>query len=165
MAPGSWPKGAFIAAGIALIVAPWLGWAIHLPTFGWMVVILFYTLFTIPVLILGYVIQVVLGSLGFFGRRPIFAALAQSWRPLTAAWVSSIAIIVVGFTLVDGGDTGGAGSTAMRWFGLMDDRAASGVSSVIMLGAIALWLAGWLWLVVEWIVALVVRRRSVRAAA
>ncbi len=80
---------------------------------------------------------------------------------MAAAWVTSIAVVLAAFFLVDGGDTTW-GWTFMVMFGLDGDSGAGDVSTTLFEVTAAGWLLGWVWLVVEWIVALVARRRIAR---
>jgi hypothetical protein len=69
----------------------------------------------------------------------------------------------------DGGDAY-FGSTFQVWLGAYGPNAdavhaaTDGLNSVVATAAAALWLAAFAWLVVEWIVALVRRRRLARPA-
>ncbi|MBD7956502.1 hypothetical protein H9651_02490 [Microbacterium sp. Sa4CUA7] len=148
--------------GTALIVLPLVALALKLASAGWMVVAI---IWTAPVWLVGYALQIAVAASGYLGGRGALREGTGARRALIAAWATSIAVVLVGFFLVDGGDSGDWGSTFMLAAGLAGDRAASDVSSAVCVVAASVWLAGWMWLVVEWVVALVRRRRAARLVA
>ncbi len=148
--------------GIALVVLPLVALALKLASAGWMVVAI---IWTAPVWLIGYGLQVAVAASGYLGGRAALREGTGARRALIAAWATSIAVVLVGIFLVDGGDSGDWGSTFMLAAGLAGDGDAADVSSGIFVIAASVWIAGWLWLVVEWVVALVRRRRAARVPA
>ncbi|WP_053385355.1 hypothetical protein [Leucobacter celer] len=151
--------------GVALIVVPLLAWALKSFSTGWMVVIII--LGPILVLLAGYALQIVIAAQGFFSKRELFGAARL--RATIAAWLTSLGVLVLGVFMPDGGDAY-FGSTFQVWLGAYGPNAdavhaaTDGLNSVVATAAAALWLAAFAWLVVEWIVALVRRRRLARPA-
>jgi len=148
--------------GLALLILPALALLLKLGSLGWMVFALFVTA---PLWILGYAVQVAVAISGYFSTRGALRDGPAATRGLVYSWATSIAVVCVGFFLVDGGDSGDWGSTFMLWTGLAGDSGAADVSTAIFMLAVFVWLVTWVCLVVEWILALVRRRRASRAAA
>lgn len=148
-------------AGLALILFPLFGLALKFVYPGWMLVL---AVWSSPVLLAGYIVQIVIAVHGLLRSRGVLRRESAGRRGVIAAWVTSIGILGVGFLLVDGGDDGRWGSAFTELFGLSMTTQGDDVSTVLCLLAGFLWLAGWLWLVVEWIVQLVVARRARPAA-
>ncbi len=157
-------RALFLAVAIVLIAAPWVAWGLKLFSFGWITIALVWTVVPILLLIGGYVVQLVIAIQGFLGRRPAFAFVPGDWRGVAAALATSFGVLLTGFTLVDGGDVSW-GSTLMYAFGAASDPAAADVSNGLGVLGIVLWIGGWIWLAVEWIVALAARGRASRATA
>lgn len=147
---------AALAAGMALILLPLVGLFFKVFWPGWY---LFFLLFTSPVLLIGYALQVVIAATGFLTPRAVFRTSPARPRALIAAWVGAIGIAVTGLFFVDGGDTT-YGSAFMYLIGADGDAGVSAVSTLVAFIAGAAWIGGWVWLVVEWIIALVRRRRT-----
>lgn len=147
---------ALAAAAIALIVLPLVGLAIKLAWPGWM---LFFVMMVSPVLLIGYVVQVIIAITGFLTRRAVFRTSAGRTRALTAAWLTSVGIVVTAFFFVDGGDTEW-GSAFMYTVGGASSSELGNVSSAVSYVFGIVWIGGWVWLLVEWISALMVRRRA-----
>lgn len=147
---------ALAAAAIALIVLPLVGLAIKLAWPGWM---LFFVMMVSPMLLLGYVVQVIIAITGFLTRRAVFRTSAGRTRALTAAWLTAVGIVVTAFFFVDGGDTDW-GSAFMYTVGAASSSGLGSVSSAISVIAGIVWVGGWVWLLVEWISALMARRRA-----
>ena len=141
---------------IAMIVLPLVALAIKLTWVGWMV---FFLLFASPLLVIGYVMQVIIAATGFLGRRAAFRTSAGRARAVTAAWLTSGAAVVTAFFFVDGGDMSW-GSAFMYVVGGESDSALGSLSSAVALVSAIVWIGGWCWLLAEWIVALAARRRS-----
>lgn len=148
-------------AGIALIAVPIIAVAVKLAWPGWLLVII---LFVSPALLLGYALQVVVAATGFLSRRAVLRTSPARRRALIAAWLSAVGFLVGAFFLVDGGDQDW-GSPFMYVIGSASDDAVADVSSAISTVAGVAWLGGWLWLVIEWIAALVRRRAAQRSPA
>lgn len=147
---------ALAAAAIALIVLPLVGLAIKLAWPGWM---LFFVMMVLPALLIGYVVQVIIAITGFLTRRAVFRTSAGRMRALTAAWLTSVGIVVTAFFFVDGGDTEW-GSAFMYTVGGASSSELGNVSSAVSYVFGIVWIGGWVWLLVEWISALMVRRRA-----
>ena len=145
--------------GLALIIVPLLALAVKVASFGWFMVIALWPLY-IPVLLLGgWVMQIIIASTGFFGRRALLAGRRGATRAIIAAWVTSAGVLLVALFLVDGGDSSW-GSTFMYWTGTASDTGVSAISEVLCGIAMIPWIGGWLWLLVEWIAAHVQRSRA-----
>ncbi|MFV0435536.1 MAG: hypothetical protein ACK5LO_16370 [Leucobacter sp.] len=153
------------ATGVLLIAAPLIAVVLKLFSFGWLMVILIMG----PVLLLlaGYVVQVVIAAQGFLSRRALFGeprGRART-RALIAAWLTSIGVMLAAIFAPDGGDSG-YGSTLQVWMGVYGPNAdavhsATDALNDALFSVTALaWLAGFVWLFVEWIIALVRRRRE-----
>lgn len=147
---------ALATAAVALIVLPLVGLAIKLAWPGWM---LFFVLMVSPVLLIGYVVQVIIAITGFLTRRAVFRTSAGRTRALTAAWLTSVGIAVTAFFFVDGGDADW-GSAFMYTVGGASNSELGNVSGAVSYVSGAVWVGAWAWLVVEWIVALMARRRA-----
>ena len=100
--------------GIALIVLPLLALLLKLPSFGWLMVILMFG--PVILLILGYALQIVIAAQGFLSSRAVFAKGPARKRATVAAWLTSVAVVVLGVFMPDGGDSG-YGSTLQVWLG------------------------------------------------
>jgi len=148
-----------VGAGLALVIAPVLAVLLKGSVYpGWMMFILFFS--AVP-LLLGYALQIVVASNGMFRARGVFTFMPGARRGLAAAWITSIGVLLAAFFLVDGGDDGTYGSAFTVLVGTSSTPEGEQLSTVFMLISAFLWLAGWLWLVVEWIVQLVRARRAV----
>lgn len=79
--------------GIALIVLPLLALGLKMFSFGWYMVMLMFG----PglVLIIGYALQLVIAIHGFLSRRSPILTTAVRGRATAAAWVTSIAVVVL----------------------------------------------------------------------
>lgn len=155
-------SGSAVAAGIALILAPILALVVKAAVFpGWM--LFFIVMASIP-LLLGYALQVVVAANGMLRTRGVFQTMPGRQRGILAAWITSIGILLVGIFLVDGGDDGTYGSAFTVLLGTSSTPGGEQLSTLLMLASALLWIGGWLWLVVEWIVLLAQRRSAARAA-
>ncbi len=147
-------------AGLALIALPLLATLVRLAWPGWYLVII---LMISPVLIIGYILQVVIAANGFLSARGVLRAASVRRRALIAAWLSAAGCLVTSFFFVDGGDSDW-GSAFMHVIGAASDDAMGNVSAVVSLLAGIAWIGGWLWLLVEWITALVRARKASKLA-
>ncbi len=147
---------ALAAAAIALIVLPLVGLAIKVAWPGWM---LLFVMMVSPVLLIGYVMQIIIAITGFLTRRAVFRTSAGRTRALTAAWLTAVGIVVTAFFFVDGGDTEW-GSAFMYTVGGASSSELGNVSSAVSYVFGIVWVGGWIWLLVEWIIALMARRRA-----
>ncbi|MFT4231968.1 MAG: hypothetical protein QM606_04215 [Leucobacter sp.] len=152
--------------GIVLIVAPLLAMGLKLVSFGWtMVFLLFFG--PILVLIAGYAMQIVIAVQGFLSTRALFGAARV--RATIAAWLTSLGAIVLGVFMMDGGDSD-YGSTFQVWLGAYGPNgdavhaSTDGLTSTVGMVSGLVWAAGFVWLTVEWMVALSRRRRARLAA-
>lgn len=147
---------AAVLAGLALILFPLLALAAKLVFPGWMLVLAIWSSW---MLLPGYIVQIVVAANGLLRRNGVLRRAARGWRAIIAAWVTSIGILGVGSFLIDGGDDGRAESAMTVVFGLTGSVQAGDVSMILALISGFLWLAGWVWLVVEWIIQLVLARQ------
>lgn len=155
-------RSASTAAGLALIIAPPVAVIVKMFVYpGWMMLIILMT--SIP-LILGYALQVVIAARSMLRPNGVFSTAAGAQRGIIAAWVTSVAVILVACLLVDGGDDGTYGSAFTAITGTSSTAAGETLSTTLMLVSAAIWLASWIWLVVEWIVLGVRARRDARVA-
>lgn len=155
-------RAAAVAAGIALIVAPVAAVVLKGSIFpGWM---MFVAMMFSPVLLLGWVLQIVIAVNAFLRARGVFRRSPGGRRALIAAWLTSVGVFAVAFFLVDGGDDGTYGSAFTELIGRSSTPDGESLSTVFMLICAFGWLAGWLWLVVEWIVQLVRARGQTTAS-
>ncbi|MHA3723424.1 hypothetical protein ACXR2T_06050 [Leucobacter sp. HY1910] len=147
------------AAGLALIIAPVLGLAIKVFAFpGWMLIVFFFALLPLA---LGYALQCVIAGTGMLRQRGVLGAgTSGAARGRVAAWITSIAFVLSACSLVDGGDGGDYGSVVTFALGMSSTPQGEQLSTVLLFIAATVWLASWVWLVTEWIVALVRRRRA-----
>lgn len=149
-------------AGLGLIVFPLLALAVKFLAYpGWMLVIfIFYS----PVFLIGYATQIVVAANGLLRRRGVLRTGSAQWRPTAAAWLTSVGVVGAAFFLVDGGDDGRYGSVFTELIGTSSTAAGESVTMGLFLVCALLWIGGWIWLVVEWIVQLVLARRARRQA-
>lgn len=146
--------------GIALIVLPLVALGLKMFSFGWyMVFMLFGPIF---VMAGAYVVQVILAVQCYLVKTDLLGAARK--RATIAAWLSSIAFVVAGITMPDGGDTG-YGSTLQVWLGSYGPNAeaihAATDTLTYVLAVIAgiAWIGGFVWLMIEWIGAHARRRK------
>lgn len=155
-------RGAAIAAGLALIVLPLAAVVLKLAVFpGWMMVI---AIWSSPLLLIGYALQIVIAANALLRSRGVFRTMDGGRRGVIAAWLTSVGVLATVFFLVDGGDDGTWGSAFTELIGLSSTSEGESLSGPFFLLSAVVWLAAWLWLVVEWIVQLV-RARAQRSAA
>jgi len=156
-----------LVTGLALIVLPILAVILKFFSFGWMMFFVIYG--PIVLMVGGYILQVVIAAQGFLARRPLWTGGART-RAVIAAWSTSVAVVLVGIFMPDGGDTG-YGSTFQVWLGAysggphveaMHD-ATDGLSAAISYAAGVVWVLAFFWLVIEWIIGLTVRSRRSRS--
>lgn len=154
-----------ITTGIALLVLPLFALGLKSFSFGWMMVILMFG--PILLLLIGYALQVVIAVQGFFLPRGAFAVARGRQRGVLAAWLSGVGLMLVAIFMPDGGDTG-YGSTLQVWLGAytLEDPTAMHEATDTLTGLLAMvaavvWVGAYLWLFVEWIIALSQRRRAV----
>ncbi len=147
--------------GVLLIVAPLLGLALKMFSFGWM---MFFVIFgPIFIMVAGYVVQVIIAAQGFLSKKNLFGAGLR--RAVIAALTTSIGIVLLGIFMQDGGDSG-YGSTLQVWLGSYGEHAdavhaaTDGLTNVVSIVAAIAWVGGFLWLFAEWLFALGRRRRA-----
>lgn len=163
------PSPLSVLTGIALIVLPLVAWGFKFFSFGWMMFIVIFG--PILVLILGYALQIVIAVQGFLIKGALFGGTgdAGGLRARIAAWASSIAFVLLGIFMPDGGDMY-FGSTFQVWLGAYGPNAdavhaaTDGLTGIVAFFAAVVWLAAFVWLAVEWILALSARRRARLAA-
>ena len=144
------------ATGVAIIVLPLVALAVKFITPGWMLVIFFYAGILLGA---GYVFLVVMAATGFFGRRAAFAFVSPT-RARVAGLGHGIALGLFTFFLVDGGDNGDWSSPFITVLGL-DRDAFSDLTGGLAGVAFFLAIGCYAWFIVEWALALRVKRRLV----
>lgn len=147
--------------GVALIVAPLVGLLLKFFSFGWMVVFMLFG--PIFVMASGYIIQIIIAAQGFLSSNSLFDEKRLK-RATIAAQATIAGILVLGFTMPDGGDND-RGSTLQVMFGAYGPNAQSvlaatdWLTNLLALVAAIAWIVGWCWLAVEWIGAFADRRK------
>lgn len=153
-----------IVVGIVTIVAPIVAVLAKLPSFGWLmlIVIVWGFLVWIP----GYAVLIIAVARGMLRSRGAMRVGARRTRSIIWALLTSIGIVVLGLTLVDGGDTReSVQSTLTIMLGSpTSPSAAHALSETIGWVAAVAWLTGYVGLIVEWIVAAEIARRAQPAA-
>lgn len=144
--------------GIVLIVAPLLALVVKLFSFGWLMVILLMLIIPIPLMVLGYGLQLVIAIGSLLRPSGALRNAPNVSRAVAAAWLTSIGVVLTALFVYDGGDQT-AGSTFTLLLGMASDGQAEAISGVVTLVTGAAWVGGWVWLVVEWIIAIRWRRR------
>jgi hypothetical protein len=154
--PSTGRDAALTFAGWIVIIAPLLAIALKLPTGGWLLVGM---VFTFPVWLLGYA-AVITAAVSMLRGRGALRASRQRKRAITWAWLTSVGVMLAGFTVVDGGDTArSVASTLALVTGQTGvDSPVNDVSNGIALVAAIAWIVGWLALVIEWMIAMARRR-------
>lgn len=151
-------------AGIALIVAPLIALGLKFFSFGWMMVMLMFG--PVFVLLAGYIFQIVIAAQGYLMPRSPVRVTSVRRRAVTAAWLTSAGIMLLGIFMPDGGDSG-YGSTLQVWLGAYSygdgvdamHAATDGLNDILALVAALLWLGGYVWMIVEWAIGIAQRRR------
>lgn len=163
-APRPAPDLVLMIVGGLTIAAPIMGWLAKLPTGGWLMVAL---IWAAPLWLGGYVALVLAVSLGMLRRRAPLRAGPARVRSIIWAMLTSVGIVVLGFTLIDGGDTRESiQSTLTASLGSPESGSpAHAVSEAIAWVAAAAWLAGYAGLVIEWIVGSALARRPAERVA
>lgn len=147
------------ATGITLVVTPLMGAALKMLTAGWTLVFLMFG--PVVVLFAGYVVQIVIASQGFLASSDLFGVARP--RATAAAWITSVAVVGVGVCFPDGTDAG-YGSTFQKWLGAYGPNAqvvhaaTDAWSDWVGIVFAAVWVISYIWLFVEWILALRVRK-------
>lgn len=149
------------AAGLALILLPLLALVVKGLAPGWMLVII---IWSSPLLLLGYALQIVVSAHGLLRERGVLRRPGAGKRGVIAAWTTSVAVVSAAFFLIDGGDDGRSGSPFTMLFGL-ESTAASDLSMIAFTVSAIIWVAAWLWLVLEWITQLIQASRERKANA
>lgn len=150
--------GALAAAGWVAIVAPLLAVALKLPSFGWLMVVV---VWTFPIWVLGYVLLVVVVSLGMLRRRAsLREPRSRRTRSIVWAWLTSAGVVLLGLALVDGGDTNeSVQSTLTMLLGVPGGSSGPNDASMAAAGIGALaWIVGYVALLMEWLAAFARRR-------
>ncbi|RGE20088.1 hypothetical protein [Leucobacter sp. wl10] len=153
-----------VITGVALIVAPLVAWGLKLVSGGWMVFVIIFG--PILVLLAAYALQIVIAAQGFLSKRELFGAARL--RATLAAWLTSLCVLALGIFMPDGGDTD-YGSTLQVWMGAYGPNsdavhaATDDLTAIAALLSAVLWVGAFVWLFVEWVVALGRRRRSALA--
>lgn len=145
-------------AGWAAAMAPFIGLLLMVPTAGWLLAAM---IWTFPIWVIGYAAVATAVTFGMLRRRGVLRApSAARGRAIAWAWLASIGVVIVGFTVVGGGDApDSVGSMLTSMLGVTDSASPLvAVSSIVSFVAAVPWLAGSVALVVEWMAA-VARRR------
>ena len=101
-APPPTPGPGTVVAGIIAIAAPIIAVAVHLPAGGWLLLILFVSGL---LWLAGYALLVVAVSLGMLRRRGQLRFGNRRIRAIVWALLTSVGVVILGFALIDGGDT------------------------------------------------------------
>ena len=142
--------------GLAIILLPVIALAVKFITPGWMLVILFYAGILLAAL---YVFLVVMAASGFFGRRAAFSFVANR-RGRVAGIGHGVGVLLFMAAIPDGGDDGSWSSPIITVFGL--DTESFGATTEALTGVgLVVAVACYLWFVIEWAIALRVKRRLV----
>lgn len=161
-----------IATGVLLLIAPLIAIALKLLSFGWMMVLIM--MGPALLLIAGYVVQAVIAVQGFLSKRALFGGpgggvpVPARGRAAVAAWITSIGVMATAILTPDGSDSG-YGSTLQLWLGSYGPdadavhEATDTLNDTLFFIAAAVWVLGFVWQFVAWIMALVQRRRERRA--
>lgn len=149
-------------AGLALIVLPFVALLVKFVVPGWMLV---FMLLYSPVLLIGWATQIVIAANGLLRARGVLRTGSAGLRPIIAAWLTSAAVVGVGFFLIDGGDDGNSGSAFTELAGTSSTSAGSDLSMILCLVCAVVWAGAWLWLLIEWIAQLVLASNARRAQA
>ena len=153
-----------VLAGVALIVAPLLGAGLKMLSAGWTIMFLMFG--PVVILLAGYVVQIIIAAQGFLSSGDLFGSARG--RATLAAWVTSVAVVGVGIFFPDGTD-GPRGSTFQKWLGSYGPNAeavhaATDIwSEWLAIALTVVWVASYVWLLVEWIAALRRRKSKVRS--
>lgn len=145
-----------VLAGLAIILLPVIALAVKFITPGWMLVILFYAGILLGAL---YVFLVVMAASGFFGRRAAFSFVANR-RGRVAGITHGLGVLLFMAAIPDGGDDGSWSSPIIAVLGLDTESFGSATEALATVGFVVA-VAGYLWFLVEWILALRVKRRLV----
>lgn len=134
-----------------VILAPLVGLALKLVIEGWLTL---YMLLFSPVLVIGYALVVLAAVRGMLRRQGVLRQPGRRSRAQVWAWLTSLGVIVLGLTLIDGGDTReSVQSTLTLLLGApTSPSSAHDISGAIGWVAAVAWLVGWLALMVEWAV-------------
>jgi len=145
------------AAAIALIVLPLVALGMRFIMPGWGILVL---LFISPLLVLTYALAVVIAATGFLTARAAFLLSRVRWRGITAAWIAAVSSVIASFFMIDGGDSGEYGAPFTLLLGYTSPPVELGnVVGLVMLVFLMIGIAAFVWLVIEWIIALVQRRK------
>lgn len=157
--PPATGPGAAVAGALA-IAAPIIAVLVKLPSTGWLMVFFF---FSGPLWLAGYALLVVAVSMGMLRRRGQLRFGARRIRAIVWALLTSVGIVALGFTMVDGGDSPGSiQSTLTLMLGAPESpSSAHDLSEAISWMAAVAWVVGYVALVIEWIVAASGSRRPV----
>lgn len=155
-----------VLTGIVLIVAPVVAVVLKCVSFGWMMVFLLFG--PMYLFAAGYVVQIIIACQMFFAQRdPLVDQRAAQMRIASAAWLTSVAVVVLAIFLPDGGDST-YGSTFQVWLSESErfpdqaslHAATDTATASVALIATAAWMWGYIWLFVEWIIWRGMRKRA-----
>jgi hypothetical protein len=151
-------KATAVSTALALIVLPLVALFIKFTAPGWLLLAM---LFISPLIVLGYAIQVVIAITGYLSPRAALRA-EGSWRSVLASWLTSVAVVLFAFFLMDVSDVPPPYSpfTLMLGYDEVDPGLLGDISSAACAVAAMVCIGAWVWLMIEWVVALVRRRRA-----
>jgi hypothetical protein len=150
-------RGTDIAAGIALIVIPVLTGIVKVIVPGWFMLFYFFGLVLFVPL---YALVIVIAATGFFSRRAAFAfAGSGRLRAQIAAWLHPAAFLAATAVLADAGDSGEWATPLSIVFDLPNSSPVVSLTVELFGPLAAISAFALVWLVVEWIFALIARRR------
>lgn len=140
-----------MVVGVLTIAAPIIGVLAKLPTGGWLMVAM---IWSAPIWLGGYVLLVLAIALGMLRRRAPLRTGPARVRAIIWSLLTSIGIVVLGFTLIDGGDTRESiQSTLTASLGSPESGSpAHAVSGAIAWVAAVAWITGYVGLIIEWMI-------------
>ena len=144
-----------VVTGIAIMALPLVALGVKFLNPGWLMLFLLYGGILIGA---AYVFLAVMASSGFFGKRAAFS-FVDSRRGRIAGLGHGISLVLATFFLTDGGDSTWT-SAFISLFGLDLETwvdPSDAIASVLFIVAIG----AYLWFLVEWVIAVRVKRRLV----
>lgn len=153
-----------MVVGALTIAAPIIGVLAKLPTGGWLMVAV---IWSAPLWLGGYVVLVLAVALGMLRRRAPLRTGSARTRAIIWAVLTSVGIVVLGFTLIDGGDTRESiQSTLTASLGSPESGSpAHAVSEAIAWVAAVAWIVGYAGLIIEWMLGSALARRPAERVA
>jgi hypothetical protein len=148
-----------IAAGVALIVIPVLTGMVKTIAAGWFMALYF---FGLVIFIPLYALVIVIAVTGFFSRRAAFGFVNFGRiRAQIAAWVHPLAFLAATAVLGDAADDGYWASPLSLVLGIPYETSWAKAADGQYVTLVMISIGALIWLVVEWIIALIARKRFV----